>query len=156
MQRDESEQRPDDPFTMLHRSHERLRERLEDLSIAAEQRDYEGIDAVLGFFERSVARHEADEERSLFPRLARQRALEAIVATLKSQHEEQADLVQTLGFQLDARDDRGIEMTVKSLRASYEEHIAIEERDLFPAAIAALSAEEKAAMHAEMNERRGR
>ena len=64
---------------MLERSHRRLEERLADLTRAAgdivreraEAGAIEQVDAVLDYLERSAARHETDEEESLFLRLRR-------------------------------------------------------------------------------------
>lgn len=149
-----------DAFGMLRNSHRRLRERLGELRAASEAPlDAEArgtIDDVLGFFERAVARHEADEEASLFPRLAGVPELAVIAATLAEEHARQADLVEAVGYAFDAHDDETLRRLVGELVASYESHLTIEDERLFPEAERHLDADARAAMLAEMDRRRGR
>jgi hemerythrin-like domain-containing protein len=149
-----------DAFGMLRNSHRRLAERLAELREAVagplDERARDTIDSVLGFFERAVARHEADEEATLFPRLARVPELAAMGAALAREHARQADLVESLGHAFDGRDDELLRRLAGELSESYAKHVALEEDELFPAAERLLDADTKAEMLAEMDRRRGR
>jgi len=151
----------EDPFDQLLRSHRRLEERLEGLTLAAadldtpksaEAREY--ITETLAWIERAVRRHEEDEERSLFPRLAHLPELAAPIATLSGEHRHHEQLAAALGPAL--ADPAAARAIVSQLRDAYRAHIELEERTLFPAARAALDAAGRAALSAEMNARRGR
>jgi hemerythrin-like domain-containing protein len=151
----------DDPFEQLLRSHRRLEERLDDLRRAAFDLGGEHNDEALAFIdetvawmERSVRRHEEDEEKSLFPRLRGMRELERLVAQLSDEHRAQERLASQLA---EARGDRARTMeTVRLLAESYTRHIRAEEDELFPIARARLEPAEIQAMLAEMQSRRGR
>jgi hemerythrin-like domain-containing protein len=151
----------DDPFDQLFRSHRRLEERLEDLRRAAfdlsGSHDVEAqrfIDETVEWMERSVRRHEEDEERSLFPRLAGNADLEPLVARLAEEHRAQERMHAQLA---EARGDRSRTMEpARLLGESYARHIRAEEDELFPAARKLLDAAAQAAMQAEMQSRRGR
>jgi len=159
-----------DPFAMLERSHGRLQEHLSLLlgAAAALNVDARNEDAraqlaeVADFLERSVARHEEDEEASLFPRIRSRFA--QIVATLEAEHRQQARLHQELRA-LVAADERGeLDATLvdhlsdlaMTITKSYEHHIEIEELELFPKARVVLHADDKRAIADEMQARRGR
>jgi hemerythrin-like domain-containing protein len=159
---------PVDPFAMLRGSHRRLEERLASLEEAARSLgDPASVadaiaecESVLAFFGRSVARHEEDEEKSLFPRLAQHSELSPVITALNAEHEQQRRLaedlgavVESLGYDPDARVLLGI---VESLRTAYRRHIEREEKDLFPAAEKLLSPDNIADMAREMDARRGR
>src|SRR6476659_10634378 len=82
-----------DPFEQLFRSHRRLEARLADLPVAAE--DLAGpklaealawISETAAWMNRAVRRHEEDEERSLFPRLAGRPELAASLRMLADEH----------------------------------------------------------------------
>ncbi len=83
-----------DPLDQLVSSHRRLEERLAELADAAraladeDQRDEARavIDDVLAFLERSVTRHEHDEEASLFPRLGAVPGLGEVLDRLREEH----------------------------------------------------------------------
>jgi len=161
-----------DPFAQLERSHRRLEERLEDLREVAREAassgraDVPALRDVADFFARAVRRHEDDEERSLFPRLAHDDALAAIGARLAGEHREHEALHARLDRAVDAIDraegpseESGAiaELVAVSdaLGAAYRAHVDEEERALFPAARAALDAEALDAIAREMAERRG-
>jgi hemerythrin-like domain-containing protein len=137
-----------DPFEMLDRAHRRLEEELQ-LLVMEPAADVAA--RVLEFLDRAVRRHEQDEELSLFPRLPP--SLAPLVAQLAAQHREQAALVEQLRG---VHDEIAIQVAAMALQASYARHISVEERELFPAAQAALGDGERAAMGDEMQARRGR
>lgn len=143
-----------DPFEMLERCHRRLEETLEMLRTPTRQT----LDEALAFIDRAVRRHEDDEEQSLFPRLSRVPQLAGLLDRLTVQHRDQTALVDELRAQLAAAapDDAQIRDVVARLDAAYRQHINIEERELFPAAKAALDADDLGGMASEMDARRGR
>jgi len=158
-----------DPFPQLERSHRTLEERLADLADVARRARAEGradVDAardVAAFFARAVRRHEADEEASLFPRLATDATLAPLLARLTEEHRSQAalharldDAVVALSY---APDDAGaideLASVADALTAAYAIHVRDEERELFPAARQLLDAAALEAIAREMEERRG-
>jgi hemerythrin-like domain-containing protein len=157
----------DDPFVQLERSHRRLEERLDDLARATSGQgdkliDVELVRDVAGFFDRAVRRHESDEEASLFPKLAGRADLAPVLERLAREHREHESLharLATLARDLDPKDDaarREIESLCDELTRAYRTHIDVEERELFPAARAALDADAIATISREMQARRGR
>jgi hemerythrin-like domain-containing protein len=143
-----------DPFEMLERCHRRLEETLETLRTPTRQ----ALDEALAFIDRAVRRHEDDEEQSLFPRLSRVPQLAGLLDRLTVQHRDQTALIDELRAQLAAAtpDDAQLRDVVARLDAAYRQHINIEERELFPAAKAALDADDLGGMASEMDARRGR
>jgi hemerythrin-like domain-containing protein len=143
-----------DPFEMLERCHRRLEETLDRLRTPSRQ----ALDEALAFVDRAVKRHEDDEEQSLFPRLSRVPQLAGLLDRLTIQHRDQTALVEELRTLLGAAtpDDAKLADVVARLDAAYRDHIAIEERQLFPAAKAALDADDLGGMASEMEARRGR
>jgi len=143
-----------DPFEMLERCHRRLEETLDTLRTPTRQ----ALDEALAFIDRAVKRHEDDEEQSLFPRLARVPQLAGLLDRLTVQHRDQTALIEELRAELAAArpDERALADVVARLDASYREHILMEERQLFPAAKAALDADDLGGMASEMESRRGR
>jgi hemerythrin-like domain-containing protein len=143
-----------DPFEMLERCHRRLEETLQSLRAPSRQ----ALDEALAFIDRALKRHEDDEEQSLFPRLQRVPQLAGLLDRLTVQHRDQTALVDELRALMDAAqpDDAALRDVVARLDAAYREHIAVEERELFPAAKAALDADDLGGMASEMDARRGR
>jgi len=139
---------------MLERCHRRLEETLDRLRTPSRQE----LDEALAFVDRAVKRHEDDEEQSLFPRLSRVPQLAGLLDRLTIQHRDQTALVEELRAQLGAAkpDEARLRDVVERLDAAYRQHINIEERELFPAAKAALDADDLGGMAAEMESRRGR
>ncbi len=153
----------DDPFAQLTRSHRRLEERLDDLTRASASAplDVELVRDVAGFFARAVRRHEEDEERSLFPRLAARAELAPILERLAREHREHEALharLDAIVADLEAGKvaARALDAVADALMRAYRTHIEDEERHLFPAARAALDATAIAEISAEMDARRGR
>ena len=145
-----------DPFEMLERCHRRLEETLATLLGPSPSR--QALDEALAFIDRAVKRHEDDEEQSLFPRLSRVPQLAGLLDRLTIQHRDQTALVEELRAQLGAAkpDEARLRDVVERLDAAYRQHINIEERELFPAAKAALDADDLGGMASEMEARRGR
>ena len=143
-----------DPFEMLERCHRRLEETLETLRTPTRQ----SLDEALAFIDRAVRRHEDDEEQSLFPRLSRVPQLAGLLDRLTVQHRDQTALIEELRAQLAAATPNEAQLRdiIARLDASYRQHINVEERELFPAAKAALDADDLGGMASEMDARRGR
>ncbi len=169
--RDGGDQGIRDPFEQLERSHRRLEERLQDLGAAARQAketgradayQLDGVREVVAFFARAVRRHEDDEEKSLFPRLAGREELRASIEKLAREHTEHEALHGALdrvvgvleGAPEDAAAIEELDRVSRALTEAYRTHIEEEERALFPAARAALDASAIEAMAREMDERR--
>jgi len=159
-----------DVLAKLMNSHERLREELSFFAAAAaslesDHDDPEALGALrrsLDYFDRSVVRHEADEEKSLFPRLAHLPEAGAILAALAAEHASQRrihDELQTLvprdGTIARAAIPRLAELS-RALRESYDVHLAREEKELFPIAQRTFDEAAHTAIAQEMEERRGR
>jgi hemerythrin-like domain-containing protein len=132
---------------------------------AAERSQLEGA---IKYFATAAPRHTDDEELSLFPRLRASRdpaaraALET-VALLESDHDAAAvrhSVVDVVvrhwldeGRLADA-DRANLRDQLAALKAMYDAHIAVEDRELFPAAAAVLSGEEISEIGREMERRR--
>jgi hemerythrin-like domain-containing protein len=148
-----------DPFSMLLRCHRRLEERLQDLEAAGglgPEEAREVAENVLGFLDRAVARHELDEEQSLFPRLAVRPDLAQALATLGREHREQTQIIERFrqAHAGGTLDPGAIAAFARELGAAYAGHIALEENELFPAARSLLGPDSLADMAREMEERR--
>jgi len=132
------------------------------------QPDRQVLTAALHYF-RTAARHSADEEQSLFPRLRSSsdpQALAAVTALerLEADHrvaEDHHDAVDALAQRwlnegtLPAGDARLLREHLVALERLYHRHIGIEDQELFPAAGRVLTAADIEAMGREMAARRG-
>jgi len=159
-----------DGLDMMERSHRRLEERVVELQRAAEaivreradDAELEQVDSVLAFLERSAARHESDEEESLFPRLRQHTELVSLMSDLAHEHDQHRHLVAHLralrsGWPPggpDAGDGAALVMAVSELARAYRAHIEREERELMPLARDRLTADERAQVGLEMERRR--
>jgi hemerythrin-like domain-containing protein len=162
--------RRDDGLDMMERSHRRLEERMVELQRAAEaivrERADAGqlaqVDEVIAFLERSAARHESDEEESLFPRLRGHAELVSLMSDLAHEHDQHRQLVAQLralrsGWPPggpDAGDGAALAIAVSELARAYRVHIEREERELLPFARDRLTADERAQLGLEMERRR--
>ena len=146
-----------DPFEQLTRSHRRLEEALSALSEAArgEQLDENTARDVSDFLARQVKRHEADEEESLFPRLATITDVVSIVEQLRREHQAHVALHAELERALQPPNLLEVRRISAALEDAYRTHIDVEEAVLFPAARRALSEHDLAAIVLEMQARRG-
>ena len=166
-----------DPMGLLtdcHRRIERFLAVLVQLSaqaqgglLSGEQRT--ALETALRYFREAAPKHTADEEETLFPRLRaldrpevravleKVDALEDDHARAERIHAEVDRLGQAWlasGSLAPAQAARLAEL-VNGLTDLYRGHIAVEERDLFPAAAAVLEGHERVAMGREMAARRG-
>jgi hemerythrin-like domain-containing protein len=172
--------RPDhtfeEPLGLLSDCHRRIEHFLETLTALAARAGGAPLsdphrltlDAALTYFATAAPRHTADEEESLFPRLrasadpAALRALD-IVARLEHDHAEAAahhQAVDALGRRwleqgtLDADRTRELRGHLAALALIYRDHIAIEDRELFPSAARLLTADQVREVGREMAARR--
>ena len=115
------------------------------------------------YFTVALPLHEQDEDRSLFPRLVEHvPALAPTIALLRADHRRQTQVVAVLVAtceQLQAQQGPARELAgalaaaAADVEESWKDHMAIEERELFPVAHQLASAA-RAAIAQEMRERR--
>ncbi len=158
-----------DPLGMLAACHRRIERHLETLARLQRHLPEHGCDddaraaarAVLRYFDTAAPNHHADEEQSVFPRLATAAPKDAapIVAALERDHESLAVGWRRLRPQLAgiATGERAnlSAKEVEQVRAAYGAHIAREEGELIPLAAKTLGADALAAIGREMAARRG-
>ena len=157
-----------DPLEMLERTHRRMEERAGELcevaaSLAAgsdSEEDCENAGQLLNFFTRSVPRHYADEEQSVFPRLSEAHA--ALAEKLTADHRIHESALDALLVAFDTwrgppDADRATEFQhlAERLEELYREHAALEDAELLPV-IKALPEEVLEEIGTEMAGRRGR
>jgi hemerythrin-like domain-containing protein len=166
-----------DPIGLLTDCHRRIERFLSVLaqvgaqaqggSLTSEQRT--ALETALRYFREAAPKHTADEERTLFPRLRsvdrpEVKAVLARVASLESDHaqaEKSHAEVDRLGQawlaagSLPPNDGARFTALVAGLADLYREHIAVEEREIFPVAAAVLGKFQREAMGGEMAARRG-
>lgn len=159
----------DDPLGMLSACHGRIERQLATLARLQRHLPGNGADrdaraaarGILRYFDTAAPNHHADEEESVFPRLARARpgGVDALIADLERDHATLADnwrrlrplLAAICGGQR-ANLSPG---QVATVTAAYEAHIAKEERDVFPLAARTFDAATIADIGREMALRRG-
>lgn len=126
------------------------------------------FESALRYFREAAPKHTADEEESLFPRLRTSSYPDAKAAltkldALEKDHRRADSLhatVDALGKRclqmgsLSVPDANQFRMAVADLLSIYAEHIRIEDHEVFPLAGQRLSLADKAAIAAEMRERR--
>jgi len=164
------------PLGLLSDCHRRIERFLETLVLTAERAAggplEEGaradLRAALAYFRHAAPMHTADEEQSLFPRLRASTHAEAVdaAATLErlerdhdaaDEHHRAVDaLVQRwlADNRLVDADLAELGRRLAALQAIYGAHIAVEDRELFPAAGRVLSPADLAAIGREMAGRR--
>jgi hemerythrin-like domain-containing protein len=165
-----------EPLGLLSDCHRRIEHFLETLAVVTRQAaggplnpaQRAGLEAAIAYFATAAPKHTADEEASLFPRLRQTRdaaatAALAVVERLERDHGE-ADahhravdgLVRRwlADDRLAAADAEALAAHLAALAAIYGPHIAIEDRELFPAAARLLSPEDLRAIGGEMAARR--
>ena len=165
------------PLELLSDCHRRVESFLSALLLVCEQAQgggltlpqREALETALRYFREAAPKHTADEEDSLFPRirelndpdlqplLAKIDALEADHQTARTEH----DLVESLGHQwllhgtLDHKETRRLAESLQKLHSIYEQHILIEDNEIFPLAAQRVPREQLAEVGREMARRRG-
>jgi hemerythrin-like domain-containing protein len=149
-----------DPIGMLTDCHRRIEHFIDVLTMVAERAQHRALDdeearaveAALEYFRVGGARHIADEEESLFPRLGGRTGEDAIVEIdgLKQDHQIAASLhtqIESLYRKwisdqtLDTVDWQALSVSTKKLKALYAVHIQVEEQAVFPRASKTLDEE---------------
>jgi hemerythrin-like domain-containing protein len=173
-------QRPDhgfdEPLGLLSDCHRRIEHFLHVLEAIANRSDAPALtsaeradlEAAVTYFSSAAPKHTADEEESLFPRLrasadpGARRILETI-AGLERDHTEADERHRAVDAAvrrwladgaLDPNALTGLRRHLAALRSIYDAHIAIEDRELFPAAGRALSVSDIRDIGREMAARR--
>jgi len=166
-----------DPIGLLTDCHRRIERFLSVLAqvgaqapggpLTSEQRT--ALETALRYFREAAPKHTADEEQTLFPRLrsvdrSEVKAVLARVDSLEDDHtqaEKSHAEVDRLGQawlaagSLPPNDAARFTVLVAGLADLYLEHIAVEEREIFPLAAAVLGKLQRDAMGGEMAARRG-
>ena len=159
----------DQPLTMLYACHDRIRRQLATAERLCRHLPINGCDAearaaarnILKYFDTAAPNHHADEEQSLFPRIAAATggAAKPLIDALNSEHAELAALWRDLRPDLAAiAAGRRSVLTpdlVRRVRAAYLAHIEREEGELLPLAAERLDAATLEKIGAEMAARRG-
>ncbi len=167
-----------DPIGLLADCHRRIERFLAALvRLAAEANSQEpladeqriALETALRYFREAAPKHTLDEEDSLFPRLRllsdpEVKSALSKVEKLEDEHvgmEKSHAEVDRLGQgwlatgTLSPADAARLSELLSGLAETYREHIAVEEREVFPAAAAALGESDQAGIGAEMARRRG-
>ena len=166
----------DEPLGLLSDCHRRIENFLQVLlAIAAQMNggpltaaDRSQLDGALYYFATAAPRHTADEEKSLFPRLraVRDRAARETLDVLEHLEQDHVAAQEHHGTVdrlirrwlangwLTAGDVHDVCTHLLALQTLYQRHIAIEDRELFPAAGRRLSAEQFRDIGREMAARR--
>jgi hemerythrin-like domain-containing protein len=167
----------DSPLGLLSDCHRRIERFLSVLTTISKVRrgaalgdaDRQALEGALRYFDTAAPRHSADEEESLFPRLrasedAAARAAFETLDRLEADHrvaEEHHAAVHALGTRwlsegmLPEFEAKQMLDHLGQLERLYREHIAVEDRELFPAAGRLMSAADMEAVGREMAARRG-
>lgn len=168
------------PLALLSECHRRIERFLGDMrQVTAKRRgerlddaDRETLARALRYFVEAAPRHTADEEESLFPRLrfAANAALATVLQPLERVHRLESDHRFAAACHdesnalarrwledgsLDASAAERLAELLRTLTSLYQEHIAVEDREVFPAAGELLSPSELEAIGREMAVRRG-
>jgi len=157
-----------EPLEMLCSCHDRMRQQLATLERLRRYLPVNGADAeaqkaarnIMKYFDSAAPNHHADEEESLFPRLAEAHAdARSVIETLKKDHRTldalwdhlRPDLV---GIAAGRRSVLTPDL-VRRIREAYTSHIEREETELLPLAARYLDASTLKTIGAEMAARRG-
>ncbi len=163
----------DDPLGMLADCHRRIEHFLHILCVVVERargrgltgEETEAIEAALQYFRLGGQRHNADEEESLFPRLRAECTIRELaeIGGLEGDHRRAnglhaavEDLYRTWieAGKLTAENEERLQSDTDLLRRLYQEHIKIEEQEIFPRATQLLGRDAIQAMGEEFRARR--
>jgi hemerythrin-like domain-containing protein len=163
----------DDPIGMLKDCHRRIEHFLGILCLMANRaegralttEEASAVQAALQYFRVGGVRHNADEEESLFPRLRKQFAEDAMVKidSLEIDHRSADRLHLAIEQLYEAWMERGSLSSAESqqllsaterMENLYKAHIAVEEEVIFPRAAALFSSADLASIGKEFRDRR--
>ncbi len=162
-----------DPLGMLQDCHRRIQFFVRVLGEVARRaqgraltwEEWSAVEGAVRYFRESGPRHNRDEEESVFPRLRKLASglLHAEMERLESEHEEAEALHEETvrlyamwhaGHGLPQDEEARLLEVTERLRKLYEEHIRIEEEQVFPRAARSLDAATIATIGAEFKARR--
>ena len=165
------------PIGMLSDCHRRIERFLGGLIAIAEEAHRGAIpetnralfETALRYFREAAPKHTLDEEESLFPRLKCHRGPQtedalALLDHLEAEHIKAGDRHRTVDrlasewLAQGSLSSTGADLlmaNLQKLRSDYEEHIAVEDNELFPLAARLLSTDELSVIGEEMAARRG-
>lgn len=164
-----------DPVGLLSDCHRRIERFLSVLvaiagthggPLTGEQRT--SLETALRYFREAAPKHTADEELSLFPRLRSldQPEVKAVLTRIDALERDHARAVQMheevdrlgrewlLSGSLPPAGAERLSLLLGELTSLHREHIAVEDRELFPVAAVALGKEQREAIGREMEARR--
>lgn len=164
-----------EPLRMLSDCHKRIQYFLHDLvrlaegAVQLDPAQRVALERALRYFRESGPGHTADEEESLFPRLRAindGRLKEAFVKIeeLEADHKranESHSAVDAIGVHwladgvISMEEAAHLKTQLRGLSELYEQHLAVEDAEIFPVAAVLLSADDKTGMGQEMARRRG-
>lgn len=162
-----------DPIGMLMDCHRRIEQFLDILCVVADRargralssEEAGAVQAALHYFRVGGQRHNADEEESLFPRLRAEGSANDIqqLSGLESEHHSANKMHREVeaiysawiaAGRLDLENEQRLLGSTSQLKHLYAEHIALEEKLVFPRAAAVLSGDTIAAIGREFKARR--
>ena len=161
----------DQPLGLLSDCHRRVERFLKILEIVGQEAPEnwlptqydEGLHNALNYFRDAAPKHTRDEEDSLFPRIAHNQRASEIIERLESEHalsEPDHQEVEELGRRwlsqghLSVAQRRRFAECVTKLIVLYQDHIRIEDEELFPLAATILDEPSIKAIGQEMAVRR--
>jgi hemerythrin-like domain-containing protein len=153
---------PELPLEHLKACHRRIEDRLAVLERVADHfsvnptEALEALDRCFTFFESNGARHTADEEESVFPRILPRlgQTESALVEDLKQQHTAAEALYAELRSIEPVAEAEQFSKLVKQFCELYRAHIQAEDTMLIPAAAAVLALRDLSEISSEMRARR--
>jgi hemerythrin-like domain-containing protein len=164
----------EDPIGMLTDCHRRIEHFIDVLCLVVDSAQHRAlsddearaVEAALEYFRVGGARHNADEEESLFPRLGGRTGEDSLVelAGLKEDHEVALSLHAEVESRyrkwisdrmLDTVDWRALSVATTKLKALYAVHIQVEEQVVFPLASKTLDEATLELIGQEFKSRRG-
>jgi len=149
----------DEPADFLLACHARLRHfsataiALATRSDLDEEQIDDACDELVRYFRVALPLHEADEEVTLAPSLEPLVAAADVLEKMRRQHVVIHETLDVLLPLWEAREQRASEPAARRLAALLDEHLALEESELFPC-IARLSSPERKRLFFEMRGRR--
>ncbi|MCL5283856.1 MAG: hemerythrin domain-containing protein [Armatimonadetes bacterium] len=167
----------DNPLGLLSDCHRRIERFLDYLQQVADQAgggpltedQRHTLEISLRYFRNAAPRHTQDEEESLFPRMksTENEALHQVldkIQGLEADHQRASDLhavVDEIGTrwlkegEISAEEVVSMKVALGELEGLYDNHIALEDQEVFPLAGSELPVEQIKAIGCEMAQRRG-
>lgn len=159
------------PFDVLDTCHQQVVITLDQMETLLEHIERHGVDeqaqelarSIFAFFMNTAREHHLDEEKHVFPALINSGKPELMELTLRLQQDhgwieqdwmELAPQFESIAAGYNWFNLEQLRLTVPVFRALYQDHMALEERIMFPEAKARISAWDLDGMGREMAQRR--